>query len=376
MEIDSITVHRAVMKLKSPWKTAYGSDDSIETILVKMESGEQYGWGESSPLKFPCYSSEYAEAVFMTVIKVLAPLIIGKDIRSGSELQSIFNFIKGNYFAKAALDAAWWDLHAKLQRQPLWRIIGGATPVVEAGDDFGIQDSLDILIEKIGMSVTRGYKRIKLKFAPGWDLNMLKAVRSNFPGIAIHIDCNSAYTLAETDMFKTIDKFNLTMIEQPLANDDLLDHAKLQKQINTPICLDESITSVPKAKKAIEIKACKWINVKPGRVGGITNAIKIINIAEKANVPCWIGGMLESAVGAGFCLALATLSNIKYPNDIFPSDKFYHYDLGKPSLVHSAPSQFIVPDVPGTGFEPDTEQLEQFTIVRGKILKQSAGSHS
>lgn len=367
MKIDSIDVYRVNMKLKSPWITAYGAAYSIETILVKMTSCGIYGWREASPLRLPTYSPEYAEAVFLTVTKVLAPLIINHNINSGCELQNVFSVIKGNQFAKAVLDNAWWDLHAKSQKQPLWKLIGGIRNTIDAGDDFGIQDSLDILIDKVEKSLSRGYKRIKLKFAPNWDLKMLNGVRENFPDAIIHIDCNSAFSLDDIDMFKQLDKFKLAMIEQPLASDDLFDHAKLQKHITTPICLDESITSVHKAKKAIEMNACKWINVKPARVGGITNAIEIIEIAEKAGIPCWIGGMLESAVGAGFCLALATLKNIKYPGDIFPSDKFYDLDLGTPPLIHSSPSQFIVSDAPGIGFEPIPELLEKFTINQSRI---------
>ena len=368
MKIDSIDVYRVNMPLKSPWITAYGADYSIETILVKMTSNNSYGWGESSPLRFPTYSPEYAEAVFLTITKVLAPLVIGLNIDNGPELQKILSAIKGNFFAKAALDNAWWDLHAKLQGQPLWKLIGGTQSTIDAGDDFGIQDSIKILIDKIERSLEQGYKRIKLKFASNWGLNMLTAVRERFPATTIHIDCNSAFSLDDIDMFKQLDKFNLAMIEQPLASDDLFDHAKLQAQITTPICLDESIVSGHKTKKAIKINACKWINVKPARVGGTTNAIEIINTAKNAGIPCWIGGMLESAVGAGFCLALATLENIKYPSDIFPSNKFYNLDLGIPSLVHSTHSQFIVPETPGVGFEPIPELLKKFTLSQNKIV--------
>jgi O-succinylbenzoate synthase len=367
MKINSIDVYRVDMPLKSPWITAYGADYSIETILVKITSENHYGWGESSPLKLPTYSPEYAEAVFLTVTKVLAPLIIGRNINSGAELQKILSIIKGNPFAKAGLDNAWWDLYARIHGKPLWKAIKGVRNIVESGDDFGIQDSIDILLRKIANSLERGYKRIKLKFAPGWGLNMLNEVRKNFPDATIHIDCNSAFTLDDIDMFRQLDEFKLAMIEQPLANDDLLYHAELQKHIATPICLDESITSPAKTQKAIEINACKWINVKPAQVGGITNAIKIIDIAGKAGIPCWIGGMLESAVGAGACLALASLENIKYPGDIFPSGKFYNCDLGLPPLVHSSPAQFTIPDKPGIGFEPNLELLEKLTITQKQI---------
>jgi O-succinylbenzoate synthase len=255
-----------------------------------------------------------------------------------------------------------------MQNKPLWQIIGGKSPDVEAGADFGIMESIDLLLGTIKNAVAEGYKRVKLKYRPGWELNMINAVRNAFPDLVIHIDCNSAYTLADTDMFKQLDKYNLAMIEQPLMNDDLIDHAMLQAQIKTPICLDESITSPAKARKAIQIKACGWINIKPGRVGGITNALEIHDIAAAAGIPCWIGGMLESAVGANHCIALATLPNIKYPCDVFPSSRFYKRDLSVPETIHSAPSMFRAHNAPGIGVEPDSEMLEK-EILNQVVVK-------
>ena len=261
-----------------------------------------------------------------------------QDIQSGRELQERLSGIKGNYFAKAAFDLAWWDLHAKKLGKPLWKIIGGTDPTVEAGADFGIMESINVLIETIARAVRQGYKRVKLKCCPGWDLEMIDAVRKEFPETTFHIDCNSAYTLDDLDMFKRIDRYGLAMIEQPLGYDDLIDHAALQAHIDTPICLDESITSPDKTRKALSIKACRWINIKPGRVGGITPALVIHDICREAGIPCWIGGMLESAVGASHCLALATLPNIRYPSDIFPSDRFFRKDLSIPHMVHHSQS--------------------------------------
>jgi len=368
MRIDSIDIYRVDMPLIYPFRTAFGDDDSIESMLVRFKSGDCYGWGESAPWKLPAYSPECSKAQYIISRDFVAPLLLGRDISSESELQALLSGLKGNYFAKAAFDLAWWDLHAKLLGKPLWKVIGGKNPVVDVGADFGIMEDIGLLIETIQAAVHQGFKRVKLKYRPGWELEMVEAVRKAFPDTVFHIDCNSAYTLNDIDMFKQLDKYNLAMIEQPLAHDDLIDHAVLQAHIKTPVCLDESITSPDKARKALQIKACRWINIKPGRVGGITHALIINSLCEKAHVPCWIGGMLESAVGASHCLALATLPNMQYPSDIFPSDRFYHDDLAAPAMKLSAPSQFTAGNEPGVGVEPVPEYLEKLTLEKETML--------
>ncbi|MBN1380021.1 MAG: o-succinylbenzoate synthase [Gammaproteobacteria bacterium] len=362
MIIDQIKIIRVSMPLINPFRTAFGINTAIESVLVQLCSNDYYGWGEASSWRDPAYSPECSSIQFTFSRDFIAPLILHNNIRSGNELQKRLCNIKGNYFAKAAFDMAWWDLYARKHEKPLWKIIDGKHQTVDVGADFGIQDNLDQLLEKINTAVTAGYKRIKLKSCPGWDLVMIDAVRKEFPDITIHIDCNSFFTLNDLDMFKKMDHYNLAMIEQPLAHDDLIDHAKLQSCINTPICLDESITSVDKARKAIQINACRWINIKPGRVGGTTNAIAIHNLCQQADIPCWIGGMLESAIGASHCLALATLANIRYPSDIFPSSRFYFKDLATPPMKHSAPSQFRANMLSGIGVEPDPLALKEYTL--------------
>lgn len=362
MKIDTIELFRVAMPLIYPFRTAFGDDDVIESVLVRFSSSNIYGWGEAAPWRYPAYSPECAIAQFIISRDFIAPLLLGRDIYSGEELQKCVSNIKGNYFAKAAFDLAWWDLHAKALDKPLWKILGGKVPTVDAGADFGIMESFDLLLTAIDSANQQGYKRVKLKYRPGWDLDMVDAVRKTFPDITIHIDCNSAYTLNDLGMFEQLDQYDLAMIEQPLMHDDLIDHATLQSNINTPICLDESITSADKARKAIQIKACRWINIKPGRVGGTTNAISIHDICQEAGVPCWIGGMLESAVGASHCVALATLPNIQYPSDIFPSSRFYHEDLASPPMKHSAPAEFRASIKPGIGAEPNPDALERLAI--------------
>jgi O-succinylbenzoate synthase len=369
MKIDAIEIYHVSMPLISPFRTAYGSDNVIESTLTKLISGNFYGWGEAAPLQTPSYSPEFAESQFIASKRFIAPALHLQDIISGEQLQKRLSWIKGNYFAKAGFDMAWWDLYSRMCGKPLWKVIGGKDPEVESGADFGIMDNIGMLLDCIQKAVDDGYKRVKLKYGPGWETSMVNAVRNKFPDLTIHIDCNSAYTLADINMFKKLDDYNLAMIEQPLMNDDLINHSKLQAHLKTPICLDESITSPTKAQKAIEIKACKWINIKPGRVGGITNAIAINEIARSNGIPCWIGGMLESAIGANHCMALATLPNIKYPCDIFPSSRFYLKDLGYPELIHSSAATFKASDAPGIGVEPVPELLEKFSLQKAMIFQ-------
>lgn len=359
MHIDCIEVYRVSMPLVNPFRTAIGDAESIESILVKILSGDDFGWGEACSWAFPGYSSEWAGGTFIMIRDWLAPRLLGQEIDSAEQLQEMLAGVRGNFFAKAGLDLAWWDLHSRRARKPLWQVLGGEEDLVDVGADFGVKETIDVLLETIGQAVEAGFKRVKLKYRPGWELNMVRAVRERFPEIVLHVDCNGAYRLEDAPMFRALDEFDLAMIEQPLAYDDLVDHAKLQGMLETPICLDESITSPAKARKAIDIGACQWINIKPPRVGGLTQAVAIHNLSQEAGVPCWVGSMLESAVGASHCVALATLPNFKYPADVFPSSRFYAKDLAKPEIILAGPSQARATDRPGIGCEPDPGQLKK-----------------
>lgn len=362
MKIESIEIFRVAMPLVYPFRTAFGDTHVVESILVKMSSGATSGWGESAPWAAPLYSGEWAAGAYILVRDWLAPKLLGQEIKSGEELQTILSPFKGNQFAKASLDLAWWDLHARRQKTPLWKLLGGKTDIVEVGADFGVMENFAVLLEAIEGAVRTGFKRVKLKFRPGWDLSMVRAVRAAFPKLVIHVDCNSGYRFKDLEIFQRLDELNLAMIEQPLEHDDLLDHARLQQKIKTPICLDESITSPEKATQAIEIGACRWINIKPGRVGGITPALQILRSAEERRVPCWIGGMLESSIGASHCIALATLPNIHYPSDIFPTNRFYKRDLGHPEIQLSGPSQIRAFNGEGIACGPEEDQLRALSL--------------
>ena len=360
MRIDRLDVHYVAMPLISPWRTAYGTDSDIHSVLVRAQSGDSFGWSESTPFFAPTYLNESAGSAFHHVTEVFGPMVVGREFETAAELNEALEVFKGNSFAKAAIEIAWWTLESAMTGTPLHRLLGGETREVEAGADFGIQDSIDELIEAIGGAVDAGFPRVKLKAAPGWDIEMLRAVRSTFPDTVIHIDCNAGYTLADLPLFREIDAIGLAFIEQPLHWNDVLDHAELARSIETPVCLDETIHSVRAAEQAIAVGACSFINIKPGRVGGLHNVRLIHDMAMDAGIPVWVGGMLESALGGAICIEAATLPNFTYPGDLFPSSRFYERDLCAPANELTARNTFAPFEggLPG----PDPDLLERMTV--------------
>ena len=375
MKIERIEVFHVAMPLLAPFRTACDNTDTVEAVLVRMRAEGLEGWGEAAPWGLPAYSSEYAAGAFAVIGEFLAPRLVKQNICSGAQLQELLAPVKGNFFAKAALDLAWWDLYAQSRQEPLWRTIGGRGPVVDVGADFGVLESIPQLLEEIGLAVAAGFKRVKLKYRPGWELDMLAAVRRQFSNVVFHVDCNSAYRLKDLPMLRELDQYNLAMIEQPLAHDDLLDHAELRRQVRTPVCLDESITSAAKAEKAARCQACDWINIKHGRCGGLTCALEVHAACKKAGIQNWMGGMGESSVGQAFALALATLDNCNYPSDVFPTSRFYQTDLGEPPLTLCGPSQLKALDAPGIGFKPHPGRLKQACRQRADFGGRSGSTH-
>ncbi len=366
MLIERLDVYRVDMPLIYPWRTAYGEDYSIQSVLIKASSEDHEAWAEVSPLTAPTYLTEGAGAVFYNISEIFGPHVVGREYNTPEELNERLGVFKGNSFAKGGLELCWWVLKAAETGTPLHRLIGGETREVVAGADFGIQDSIDMLLGNIQQAVDHGFPRVKLKIGRGWDLDMLRAVTSTFPDMTFHIDCNSGYTLDDLDFFKAIDPLGLAFIEQPLGYDDVLDHAELAKQIETPICLDETIISIRRTEQALAIGACKYVNIKPGRVGGLSNSIAIHDICRDAGVPVWMGGMLESALGAAICVELATLPNFTYPGDIFPSSRFYAQDLCEPS-IELTPRLTFEPFTQGLP-SPDPERLEKQTLAYKAVV--------
>ena len=369
MKIDRIELHHVAMPLIAPWRTAYGEDTAVHSLFCRLSSGSVDAWGESAIFAAPTYKPEWGAGVFALARDWLAPQIIGQEIDSGAAIQKRMSIFKGNPFAKAAFDIAWWHLASKIAGTPLHEMIGATRAEAPVGADFGAEADIDALLAKVDQAVAQGYLRVKLKFRPGWDLPVLRAARERHPGQAFHIDCNCGYRLDDLPMFQEIDELGLAMIEQPLAHDDLVDHATLQAQITTPICLDESIGHVDHARHAIALKSCGYINVKPPRVGGLTNAIAIHDLARDAGVPCWVGGMIESSTGAAVCAALAMLDNFSYPADIFASSRFYRDDIARPPIeIHRSAEGSPVVRALDTIPEPSPASLAAFS-VESAVLK-------
>jgi O-succinylbenzoate synthase len=365
MRIERLEIRYVSLPLIYPWRTAYGADAAIDSVLLHAYSEGHDAWAETTPLRAPTYSPEFTLGVYSLLGEILAPLLVGQEFQTPDALLDRLSPIKGNPFAKAGLEMTWWALQAKIKGRPLHELLGGTRRDVEAGADFGIQDSIEMLLSKIQTAIDRGYTRIKLKFGPGWELDMLKAVRSTYLRHTFHIDCNAAYTLDHLPMFKEIDTLNLAMIEQPLHHADVLEHAELQKHLETPICLDESIKSARDFETALKLGACRVLNIKPGRVGGLSVATRLHDLARDAGIPCWVGSMLESGVGMGILIELATLSNFVYPGDLFPSAYFYTQDLTEPPVTLNEDCTFTPSSAPGTPYEPVPARVEAAT----KLMK-------
>lgn len=362
MLIDEISVFHVSMPLKAPWKTSFSVETAIDTVLVRLRSGDAEGWGEAAPYAVPQFCPEWAAGAFILIRDIFAPQVKGREIGSGAELQALLAPFKGNNFAKAAIDTAWWDLAARLEDRPLWQMIGGTSPDVAVGADIPVQDSTAALHDGVRAAVEGGFSRTKLKFRPDSGVEMVAAVRKAFPNMPLHIDCNSGFTLNDIELFRELDDLGLVMIEQPLGWQDLIDHAKLQGELETPLCLDETLTSLETVRQAVETGATRWVNIKHGRVGGLTQAIAIQRYCVGAGVPCWVGGMLESNVGQGVSLAFATLPSMAYAADIFPAGRLYAQDVATPDITLGAPGTITAPDRPGHGFAPDPDRLAACTV--------------
>lgn len=360
MRIDRIEMYRVCNPIKNPYTTSFGSQNAFNSVVVKIESEGIIGWGESAPWGGPFFSSYYDKGCFGLGKDFIIPKILHQNFDHPDELTEILKPLRGNEFAKAPFDVALWDIWSRKQGISLKKAVGGTQEKASIGYCFGVLKTFDDLIAGIDKVTSMGYPRVKLKFCPGWECDMLEAVRKVYPKLTIHIDCNSAYTLDDIDMLRSLDKYDLAMIEQPLMHDDLIDHAKLQKMIATPICLDESICSVQNARQAIEIGACKYINIKYGRVGGISTSLKIHDLCAQNNIGCWMGGMGESSLGTTVVATLATLPNSNYPSDISPADKFYVENLGTPILTTDQPGTYTLRDNPGLDVVPNFEVLEKY----------------
>lgn len=368
MRIDRIDLYHITQRLVTPFVTSFGYQEERQCLLVALHSGDNEGWGECAATIAPGYSYETVKTAWHVMTDFLIPAVIGREFTKPEELAGWLVFVRGHPLAKASLDAAAWDLAARrdglsLAQKLHERYYGGPKERIEVGVSIGIQGSVDELLSVIASYAAQGYRRIKLKIRPGFDLDPARAVRSAFPSKPVMLDANSAYTLADTPVFVKMDELNLLMLEQPLHHDDIIDHSHLRPQISTPLCLDESILSADLARQAIEIGACDIINIKPGRVGGLSEARRIHDVCFENGIPVWCGGMLETGIGRAAQLALASLPGFSLPGDISATARYYHEDVARPDFVLSTEDSTIqVPTDPGLGVEVDRNRLSKVTL--------------
>jgi o-succinylbenzoate synthase len=361
--ISSIELREIHLPLVHFFETSFGRTTERRIILVRVTDVDgAEGWGECTVGEQPFYSEEWTESAWTVLEEFLAPMTTGKEIESAADVWTLLKAVRGNRMAKAAIENACWDLEAKRAGLPLWKHLGGVNREISCGVSIGIQDSPEVLLEKIAREVRAGYQRIKLKIKPGWDLKIVERVRRDFPDIRLMGDANSAYTLADVSLFTELDRFDLTMVEQPLAHDDIFDHAELQKQIKTPVCLDESIHSSEDAKHAIDLGACKIINVKLGRVGGHMQAKRVEEVARRSNIPVWSGGMLESGIGRSHNIAMSTLAGFTLPGDVSASARYWAEDIIEPAVMVSPQGTITAPDKPGIGYDVNLGRVEQVSV--------------
>jgi o-succinylbenzoate synthase len=368
MKIKSIELTEINLPLVHFFETSFGRTYERRIILVRVEDADgSEGWGEITCGESPGYSDEWTDSAWVTAERILAPMVVGKEVESAAGVWDLMKWARGHRMAKAGIETACWDLEAKRLGVPLWRHLGGVNREIECGVSIGIQDSIEQLLEKIRVELDAGYKRIKIKISPRWDYDVIKAVRAEFGDILLMGDANSAYTLADIDKLKSLDDFDLMMLEQPLPFDDIVDHAKLQEQIKTPICLDEPIRSPDDARKAIELRSGKIINLKNGRVGGHTQSKLIEQICRESNIPVWCGGMLESGIGRAHNIAISTLAGYTMPGDVSAGKRYWHKDIIEPAIDVSSNGTITAPEGPGIGFEVQRDRIEK-SAVRNFML--------
>jgi O-succinylbenzoate synthase len=368
IDIKAIELREIRLPLIHFFETSFGRTTERRIILARIaDSDGAEGWGECTCGEGPFYSDEWTDPAWATLREFLAPMSVGVEVESAAGVYDLMKRVRGHRMAKAAIETACWDLEAKRAGVPLWKNLGGVQTEIPSGVSIGIQDSPEQLIEKIDKEVRAGYQRIKIKIKPGWDVDIVRRVRERFPEIQLMGDANSAYTLSDTSLFKELDQFNLMMLEQPLAYDDMFDHAELQKQIKTPICLDESIKTPADAKHAFALKACRIVNVKLGRVGGHAPAKQVEKIARESGIPAWCGGMLESGIGRAHNIAMATLAGFTLPGDVSASGRYWEEDIIEPPVTVSSRGTIAAPDKPGIGFEVNIKRIEQLTVRKEVI---------
>jgi o-succinylbenzoate synthase len=363
MKIRKVILRHLKLDLLYPFTTSFGTEYDRDFILVEVQSEEGIsGWAESVAMLDPLYNEETVKTNWHILEDYLVPILLKTEIKHPDELSEIyFSHIRGNNMAKAALEGAVWDLFAKEQNASLSSVLGGTKQTIDVGVSIGIKDSIDETLQTIEERLVEGYKRFKLKIKPGWDVELIDKVRKVYPDIPLMADANSAYTLADMERLCALDDYQLMMIEQPLAHNDIIDHSDLQSRLKTPICLDESIHSLEDARKALKLGSCKIINIKIGRVGGLTESKKIHDLCQNHDIPVWCGGMLESGIGRAHNIAITSLPNFSLPGDTAASSLYWGEDIIDPEVTVEN-GTITVPTSPGIGYEANLEKINKYTV--------------
>ena len=362
MKIEQIEIRVVKLPIHTPFKVSFGTFTDRVLILVKLFSDEFVGYGECASFKYPAYVTEFTAAEYLIIKDFIAPLILGKEFADAQALKDVMDgAIKGHNFAKAAVESAYWHLLSLKENRSLKSLFGGVRDQIPVGESLGIKDSIEETLEEVAHYVAEGSKRIKVKIQQGWDVQVAQAIREQYPDISLMLDGNSDYRLEHKELLKSLDQFDLLMLEQPLAYNDIVDHSILQAEMDTPICLDESILDLDDARKALYLKSCKTINIKPGRVGGPLMSMAIHDYCQEQDIPVWCGGLLETGIGRAFNIALASLPNYLHPADMSETKIFYNEDLvdNPYSIVNG---MIDVPDTPGLGFSINDARIEKYTI--------------
>jgi len=371
MNIDAIVMREINLPLVAPFQTSFGTTTDRRILLIEVRGEGYSGWGECVAGEHPYFSEETIDTAWTIIASELAPAIVDNELLQSGNVPKLFKLVRGNRMAKAAVENAVWDLEAQIKGLSLSAMLGGTRDTIACGVSIGIQPTMDQQLAKIEKEIAAGYQRIKLKCKPGWDRKMLEAVRHRWPEILLSVDANSAYRLNDQAHLVSFDEFRLLMIEQPLWADDFYFHAMLQKQMETAICLDESIRNRRDALAAIEMESCRIINIKCGRVGGFSEAIAVHNAAAERGIAVWCGGMLETGIGRAHNIALSSLENFRLPGDVSASSRYWADDIIEPAVTVSDDGLIDVPTTPGRGFEVRTDLVERLTVRSQHIRARS-----
>lgn len=371
MKVERIRLMNIRMPLVSPFETSFGKETDRNTLIVAISSEGLTGWAESPTLSSPLYNEETTETAWHVMKDFLIPLVLGKEFNHPSELPKAYKAIRGNNIAKSGIEGAFWDLYAKARGIPLWRAVGGTREKIAVGVSLGIEPSVSVLLQKIERYLSDGYRKIKVKIKPGWDVDVVEQIRHEFGDIPLMVDANSAFTLNDIPLFKRMDEFGLIMIEQPLEHDDIVEHSYLQRELRTPICLDESILHAKDAKNALDLGSARVINIKIARVGGMSEAKAIHDLCKVRGVPVWCGGMLETGIGRAHNLAIASLEGFTIPGDTSASSRYFKEDIIEPEVVVEDGYIDLTTATgrsPGIGYKVREDRLRKW-LVREEVFR-------